>query len=151
MRVPCPRLCVGMGSSNRGRRQPQPGLNPPCPRKAVGMAPACNGMRDRIVVWLYVGLGVAAVVLFLAAMWWVGKRAGQSTQLAQTQFVRQREHLEADFLRAAQASGKPRGLTWVECDWTREIEWGRDRKTGQLLALVGMTIRFEAVPGSDME
>ena len=27
----------------------------------------------------------------------------------------------------------------------------RDRRTGQLAALVGVTIRFEAVPGGDME
>jgi len=103
------------------------------------------------VVWLYVALGIAVAVLFLALMWWVGKSAGRSLGRARVQFVQQREHLEADFLRAAQASGKPRGLIWVECEWTREVEWGRDRQTGQLLALVGVTIRFEAVAGSDME
>jgi len=31
------------------------------------------------------------------------------------------------------------------------VAWARDRQTGQLLALVGVTISFEAIEGSDME
>jgi hypothetical protein len=66
-------------------------------------------------------------------------------------FRRQREHLEAMFFQAAASSGKPRGLRWVDCDWESGAEFARERATGRLAALVGITIRFEAVEGSDME
>jgi len=66
-------------------------------------------------------------------------------------FKLQRERLEAQFLRAAGATGKPRGLRWVDCEWEDEVTFVRERQTGQLAALVGVTIQFEAIPGGDME
>ncbi len=55
------------------------------------------------------------------------------------------------FFQAASASGKPRGLRWKAIDWEESIEFARERGSGQLVALVGITIQFEAVEGSDME
>jgi hypothetical protein len=66
-------------------------------------------------------------------------------------FSLQREHLEAQFFKAAAASGKPRGLRWLGCQWTKPVEFVRDRQTGLFAALVGVTIQFEAIEGSDME
>ncbi|MCI0682002.1 MAG: hypothetical protein L0Y71_07860 [Gemmataceae bacterium] len=66
-------------------------------------------------------------------------------------FRLQRERLEAQFLRAAGATGKPRGLRWVDCEWEDPVTFVRDRATGHLAAFVGVTIQFEAIPGSDME
>jgi hypothetical protein len=66
-------------------------------------------------------------------------------------FQQQREHLEADFFLAASRSGKPRGLRWKKCDWERDLVLVRDRRSGELTALVAVTIQFEAVEGSDME
>jgi hypothetical protein len=66
-------------------------------------------------------------------------------------FGRQREHLEAKFFDTASRSGKPRGLRWNACDWQSGVTFARERATGKLAALVGVTIRFEAVEGSDME
>jgi hypothetical protein len=84
---------------------------------------------------------------------WFWKLWGRGVSPAQAleQFRRQREHLEAAFFRAAAASGKPRGLRWKGCEWDAAVELARDRQTGQLLALVGVTIAFEAIEGSDME
>jgi len=48
-------------------------------------------------------------------------------------------------------SGKPRGLRWEDCDFEGDVSFARDRKTGGLRALVGVTIRFEAVEGGGME
>lgn len=62
-----------------------------------------------------------------------------------------RPRLEPQYLAAAAASGKPRGLRWQRCDWEEGEVFVRDRDTGQLLALVGVTIAFEAVEGGDME
>jgi len=66
-------------------------------------------------------------------------------------FVLQRERLEAKFMTAAAATGKPRGLRWKDCSFERDIELARERKSGQLVALVPVTIQFEAIEGSDME
>ncbi len=63
----------------------------------------------------------------------------------------QRERLEAQFHQAASASGKPRGLRWVECDWGKAVQFVRDRRTRQFAALVALTIQFEAIEGGDME
>ena len=70
---------------------------------------------------------------------------------AREAFKLQRERLEANFIQAAEATGKPRGLHWREIDWDDKVLFARERRTGQLAALVGATIKFEAVEGGDME
>jgi hypothetical protein len=103
-------------------------------------------------LWLLLAaLGVGVVILILA---WRPLRAlgrGIQVERARELFVLQRERLEARFVTAAQATGKPRGLIWTDCAFENEIELARDRTSGELVALVPVTIRFEAVPGSDME
>ena len=101
--------------------------------------------------WWVAGLVVAAV---LAALLWRRLRSfGRQVQAerAQEMFKLQRERLEAEFLRAAAATGKPRGLRWRECQWEPAVEFVRERRSGQIAALVGVTVRFEAVAGGDME
>ena len=44
-----------------------------------------------------------------------------------------------------------RGLRWKNCDFENTIELARERRSGQLVALVPFTIQFEAISGSDME
>ncbi len=66
-------------------------------------------------------------------------------------FRKQRDSLEAQFFQLAANSDKPRGLCWTRCEWGSSIALARDKKTGQLLALVGVTISFEAIEGGDME
>src|SRR5262245_10424536 len=97
------------------------------------------------------GLGLAGLILMAA--WLLLRRQGRAAgvRLAREQFRRQRERLEADFFRAAATSGKPRGLRWKACDWGPAVEFARERQTGRLAALVGVTIQFEAVEGGDME
>jgi hypothetical protein len=86
-----------------------------------------------------------------ATFWKLLHRRQPSVEQARQQFQRQREHLELLFFQAAAASGKPRGLRWRACDWESGVEFARERATGQLAALVGVTIQFEAIEGSDME
>ena len=78
---------------------------------------------------------------------------GKAVQVerARELFVLQRERLEARFMTAAASTGKPRGLRWIDCDFEKEIELAREMQSGQLVALVPVTIQFEAVEGSDME
>lgn len=70
---------------------------------------------------------------------------------AREMFSLQRDHLAEQFLESASATGKPRGLRWKSCDLADGVCFARDQKSRELHALVGMTIGFEAVEGSDME
>jgi hypothetical protein len=70
---------------------------------------------------------------------------------ALTGFHAKRPELEALFLQAAAATGKPRGLRWKACEWDGTVEFAREKGTGQLAALAGVTIQFEAIEGGDME
>jgi hypothetical protein len=67
------------------------------------------------------------------------------------EFHRQREYLEARFFDLASQSGKPRGLQWVRCDFEDGVAYARDRRTGNLIALVGVTIGFVPIEGGGME
>ena len=70
---------------------------------------------------------------------------------ARRSFHRRREWLEARFLSVASVGGKPRGLRWVDCDFEDDVAFARERRTGRLRALVGVSIQFEAVEGGGME
>jgi hypothetical protein len=103
-------------------------------------------------LWLVPVLIVAALVVLLV-IWRPLKTFGREVQVerARELFKLQRERLHDKFFQAAAGTGKPRGLRWKECQWDGEVEFARDRKTGQIAALAPVTIRFEAVEGSDME
>jgi hypothetical protein len=103
------------------------------------------------MIWLWL---IPVTLLILLVVFWPRLRFfGREVQAerAQELFTLQRERLEAKFLDAAAASGKPRGLRWKNCDWNGPVAFARERRTGQLAALAGVTIQFEAVEGSDME
>src|SRR5262245_63926384 len=99
--------------------------------------------------WLWLLLGSA--VAFLVLMWLVGRRAAGTPEQARARFAAARPSLEQVFFLAASASGKPRGLRWLSCEWGDAVLLVREKGTGQLAALVSLTVRFEAVAGSDME
>ena len=104
-------------------------------------------------MWMWWALGALVVVAITFFLWRPLRRFGKEVQVerARELFKLQRERLEAKFLQAAAATGKPRGLRWKDCQWEREVEFVRERQTGQIAALIGVTIQFEAVEGSDME
>jgi len=102
--------------------------------------------------WWILAITLGAVVL----AWLVGRSfrtfgREMRTERARELFRLQRERLEAHFMQAAAATGKPRGLRWKDCQWDNQLEFVRDRETGDLAALVGVTISFEAIEGGDME
>src|SRR5262249_10639740 len=96
--------------------------------------------------WPWGGVGRVVVGGVAVLLLWRPLRAfGREVQLerARELFKLQRERLEARFLNAAAASGKPRGLRWKDCQWDSEVAFVRERKTGQIAALLGVTIQFE--------
>lgn len=102
-------------------------------------------------LWLLPVVVLLGTIFFL--LWRPMRSLGKEIQVerARELFTLQRERLEAKFVSAAAASGKPRGLRWKDCAFEREVELARERQTGQLVALVPVTIQFEAIEGSDME
>jgi hypothetical protein len=103
--------------------------------------------------WIW-GIGIVLGLLLAAAFaviplaaWWKRREANQAIRLFRTQ----REMLEARFFDMARSIGKPRGLTWVDCEWFDNVTFARDKRSGFLTAFVGINIRFEAIEGGDME
>jgi len=98
---------------------------------------------------------VLGVVAALVAGWlWRRWRAAQKSaqqQLAILQFSELRDYLQSQFLAAADATGKPRGLRWKNCELHDTQLFATDRTNGELYALTGVTVSFEAIPGGDME
>jgi len=104
------------------------------------------------IYWLMIvfAAGFAFLLVALVPHWLATWREMCLEQVCR-RFHGQREHLEADFVRLAEKSGKPRGLTWSECEFADECEFARDRKSKQLRAFVEITVKFEAVEGGGME
>jgi hypothetical protein len=104
------------------------------------------------LVWFVIAGSLMVVVLTVFFL--VGAAIPRQ---ARSRFDQQRERLQADFLVAASSTGKPRGLIWKALDWTGSGEkianptLARDRDTGEIVALVPVTISFEAIVGGDME
>jgi len=105
-----------------------------------------------MLYWL-IPLLVIAILALVIVIWSPLRSFGKEMQIerARELFKLQRERLEAQFLKAAAATGKPRGLRWKDCQWDDAVEFVRDRSSGQIAALVAVTIQFEAIEGSDME
>jgi hypothetical protein len=87
----------------------------------------------------------------LAWLWRLFGRGEESVLQARRRLEIYRPELERRFFETAAASGKPRGLRWKACEWSPELEMVREKQTGRLAALIGVTIAFEAIEGGDME
>jgi type II secretory pathway pseudopilin PulG len=88
---------------------------------------------------------VATVAVVLAVRPIQAARQAERLARAQRDFHRQREPLEAKFIERAAASGKPRGLRWLDVDFEDDVVYARDRRSGRLKALVAIDVSFEAV------
>ena len=94
---------------------------------------------------------VAALAAFVAMRPLRAARQAERLARAQRDVHRQREPLEAKFIERAAASGKPRGLRWVDVEFDDDVLYARDRRSRRLKALVAIEVSFEAVEGGGME
>ena len=103
--------------------------------------------------WLWMAAALVLLGLLVVGFVLLSKRRPRraSIERARKRFHLRREWLEAKFFTLAANSGKPRGLEWVDCEFDDPVSFARDRHTGRLRALVGVTIRFRAVEGGGME
>jgi hypothetical protein len=103
-------------------------------------------------LWIIVAVAVvAAAALIVGWRRLRARRARDRQRSAIAQFDAQRPTLETEFLAAAAATGKPRGLRWVKCRLDGPTTFAVDRVSGELYALVGVTVSFEAIEGGGME
>ena len=104
-------------------------------------------------MWLWTILAICITIASIAylAPQWSRRRQERTLAAARQLFHLRREWLEAKFVDLAQKSGRPRGLLWKDVEFENSESLARDRHSNQLQALVGVTIRFEAIPGGDME
>lgn len=102
---------------------------------------------------MIIGIGIATVLLASIILWPRVREHLTMRELERIRniFYRRREWAEAKFLTLASESGKPRGLAWVDCEFDNGVSFARDRESGDLRALVGVTISFEAIEGGGME
>ena len=100
---------------------------------------------------IIIGVAVAGVLVFFFYSPWRSRRRDAELARAREAFRVRREWLEARFVDLTSASGKPRGLRWVDCQFDNDITYALDRETRELSALVAITIRFEAIEGGPME
>jgi hypothetical protein len=100
-------------------------------------------------------LVVGAIVVIIALVVTKPRRRAEMEQAqllsARKQFAFRREWLEAHFLTLAGKSGRPRGLEWSDGEFDNDVAFARDRVSGELRALVGVTISFAAIEGGGME
>jgi hypothetical protein len=105
--------------------------------------------------WSSVVVAVATLMgltVVAGLMQFVARRRRES-QLASRRaaFHQRREWLEAEFIQVAGRRGTPRGLEWMDCDFDDAVAFARDRRNGELTALVAVAICFRAVEGGGME
>ncbi len=103
-------------------------------------------------LWWWLAGGVAVVALLGVVARWLW-RLGRVVHVERCRelFRLQHERFEEQLLKAAGASGLPRGLRWVACRITGDAVLVRDTATGGVVALVPVVVEFEPVEGGDME
>lgn len=109
-----------------------------------------GGTEEPLPGWVVVMVAAAVAAGFAGRWVWHLGRAVQ-VERARELFRLQHERFEQMLLIAAAETGKPRGLTWVGCEITGAAVLARDRQTRGIVAFVPVVVRFEPVPGGDME
>jgi hypothetical protein len=99
-----------------------------------------------LALWcILIGVGLAATGLLLFRR--PVKKVPHEARLAQARnrFHRQREWLEAKFIRLAAAQAPPEAPRWADCDFEDGVSYVRHRTTGELSAFVAVTVALEGV------
>src|SRR5687768_12798037 len=100
-------------------------------------------------LWLTLVLVVSFVVVGLIWRRWRALASREQAQRAMAQFEDRLHEMSEQFLHAAAATGKPRGLRWTSVELAGPPLFVTDSSSGALCAFVGATISFEAVEGGD--
>jgi hypothetical protein len=100
--------------------------------------------------WLWtIPVAVLGIIFVLWHLYGLGREIRAAR--ARESFRLRQEHLETLVLEKASASGMPRGLRWLTCRFSCEPAYAKERRTGRIVAIVGVTVEFQAIEGGDME
>jgi hypothetical protein len=93
----------------------------------------------------WVVVAAAALLAALAWIWFPRRRSMPESRLAEVRrdFHRQRERLEAKFMQLGSYPTNRDAPRWIDCDFEDDVAFARNRATGELTALVGVTIEIE--------
>ncbi len=96
------------------------------------------------VMWGFLILGLLLLAGAVAS-WRPFFSARRETRFAivRRDFHRQRERLEAKFVSLGHVGGS--GPHWTDCDFDDDVAYARSRASGQLSALVAVTIEMDAM------
>lgn len=104
-----------------------------------------------VYFWVAVSIVVAVGAAMLAVRRQRASRREAQRRAAIAEFDAARSDLEPQFLAAASATGKPRGLRWTACRLDDPPMFAVDRVSDEIYALVGATVSFAAIEGGGME
>jgi len=88
---------------------------------------------------------VAALAVVVAWTWFALRRVMPQSRVAEARraFHRQRERLEAKFVQIGSTPARSNSPRWTDCDFEDDVTFAKNRATGELTALVGVTIEIE--------
>ncbi|MBY0460964.1 MAG: hypothetical protein K2V38_26895 [Gemmataceae bacterium] len=101
--------------------------------------------------WWFAGGVVVLLLVAVAARWLWHLGRVVHVERCRELFRLQHERFEELLLKAASATGLPRGLRWVGCQITGDAVLVRDTATGGVVALVPVLVAFDPTEGGDME
>ncbi|MBX7166890.1 MAG: hypothetical protein K1X74_11220 [Pirellulales bacterium] len=95
-----------------------------------------------VTLWGILGVPIVFACLAAVFIWRPMRKSLREARFARErrEFHRQRERLEARFLQLAANSGRAPHLRWNDCEFSNDVTYARDRRTGRLCAFVGVTI-----------
>jgi hypothetical protein len=96
--------------------------------------------------WLILAC-VGAIAVTAAVVWQPVHKAVLRARLNQAKrtFHRERERLEARFIRLASSQTRPDAPRWSDCDFDDSVSYVRNRATRELSAFVAVTVALEGV------
>jgi hypothetical protein len=114
-----------------------------------------GGLETEMFEHFWLVISALGLTLFVAGLAWrpihQGLRRARFAE-ARRDFHRQRERLEARFLQLGIANSRPDAPAWMDCEFDDDVAYARSRSTGELSALVAVTIslgRFDEAAEED--
>lgn len=95
-------------------------------------------------------LAAGLLLALLSTAIWAMTGRRRDSGAAIREFQESQPSLQQAFQKAASESA-PRGLRLVDCEFSGEPLFAKDKNNGNLRGFLSVTIRFEAIPGGDME
>jgi hypothetical protein len=104
------------------------------------------------LLWVIVS-ALALAVIVAGLTWRPIHQCWRKARFAEARrdFHRQRERLEAKFLQLGVTNAKPEMPPWMDCQFDDDVAYARNRSTGELSALVAVTILLSDFDGGPEE